>query len=312
VLDFWRRRALKIYPNHLATTLAALALLAWAGPLLPGGAWHSGIIPNLLLLHAWSPDPYTFISLNGVSWSLACEAFFYLAFPAWLGLLRRVPAERLGGLAIGLILLVAGVPWLASALPGQPLLPWKAVPALPYWFVYIFPPVRALEFLLGMAAARLALAGRWPGLSLGAAGLLFLGSYVLASAIPGLHGFAAVTLAPVALLIAAGARTDALRRPSVLRAPLWVRLGELSFAFYLVHRLVLMYGHRILGGTVRWPAFAAAGLVLAGLGLSLGLAVLLHEGVERRASPDRSRTGPNFNRGAGLPLLPAPTEEPNS
>ena len=48
---------------------------------IAAGAWPL----CLLLVQAWVPDPPTILALNPVSWSLACEAFFYLVTPTLIG-----------------------------------------------------------------------------------------------------------------------------------------------------------------------------------------------------------------------------------
>ncbi|NEY35257.1 acyltransferase family protein, partial [Streptomyces sp. PRKS01-65] len=278
---FWRRRLVKIYPNHLVTLLAALLLINWAGPLLPGGEKTSGLLPNLLLIHTWFPDPYTFISLNGVSWSLSCEVLFYLSFPLWAALIRRVRPERLWWGAGAAALAVILAPAVATALPEHPLLPWQPLPEYQYWFVYLFPPVRMLEFVLGIFLARIVQEGRWIGLRVPVAAALFVAGYALALQVPVLYGYAAATVVPVALLIPAAATADIDGTRSLLRGRTLVWLGEVSFAFYLVHRLVLMYGHRALGEGRTWPAAEAVALLALALAVALALAAALYHGVER-------------------------------
>jgi peptidoglycan/LPS O-acetylase OafA/YrhL len=55
---------------------------------------------NLFLLHAWSPSLATEVSVNPVAWSLSVEALFYLSFPLWINLIRRIRPERLWTYAI--------------------------------------------------------------------------------------------------------------------------------------------------------------------------------------------------------------------
>ncbi|MDX6353248.1 MAG: hypothetical protein QOF98_151, partial [Streptomyces sp.] len=64
---FWRRRLVKIFPNHLVTW--ALAMILFAGAYTPVGSW----LPNLFLVHSFISDPRTFSGVNPPSWSLCCE-----------------------------------------------------------------------------------------------------------------------------------------------------------------------------------------------------------------------------------------------
>ncbi len=72
---FWRRRAAKIYPNHVVMWLVTIVLMLWAGQTVAAYA----AIPNLLLVHSWFPQFEIFSSVNGPSWSLCCEVLFHLA-----------------------------------------------------------------------------------------------------------------------------------------------------------------------------------------------------------------------------------------
>ncbi|MFF4529049.1 acyltransferase family protein [Streptomyces sp. NPDC001407] len=277
---FWRRRACKVYPNHLVTAAAAVLLITWHGGTVSAGQ----LLPNLALLHTWLPIGPVLNGVNTVSWSLCCEAFFYLSFPLLLRALRAVPERRLWWCAGALVAMVWCVPLVARLLPGEPALS----PRMPYsevqlWFVYFFPVTRCLEFLLGMVLALLVAHGRFPRVPLPAAGALVAGAYVAALYTPGQYGTVAVCVAPLALLIASGAVADARAHPSVLRRPVMVWLGEVSFALYMVHQLLIDEVARRLGIDVAHSlnSWSAAALSLPVLGGALTLAWLLHRGVEQ-------------------------------
>nr|WP_202523387.1 acyltransferase [Kitasatospora sp. SID7827] len=323
---FWRRRFFKIYPSHLLTALAALALMARAGQPRPG------VLRNLLLVQTWTPDVDVILGVNPVSWSLACEALFYLAFPALLPAVRRIRPARLWPCAGALTAAVLCVPPLAGALlPATPHMTWLPVSEQHYWFVFAFPPVRALEFVLGMVMARIVATGRWKGPGTPTATLALAGAYALALRAPFDYGLAAVTLVPVTWLITAAAAADT-RTPATpatpttpttplagrrragprarpLRAPLMLRLGELSFAFYLTHRLVQVYGHRALGEGRAWSTPAAAALLAASAALTLLLAWILHTAFERplmRRFATPRHTPPDTPVPPPAPAVPVP------
>ncbi|BAJ25941.1 MULTISPECIES: acyltransferase [Kitasatospora] len=292
---FRRRRIARIHPAHLVTTLTAMALLVAGGT---GLTWAE-VVPNLLLAQAWFPQPEIFVSGNPVSWSLSCELLFYLSFPPMWRALCRIRAGRLWWWAGALAAAVVCVPPLAGhLLPGGPVLtmPDGTVTLHQYWFVYVLPPVRALEFVLGAVMARVVREGKWIGLRPLPATALAAAGYAAATRVPYLYGLAAATVVPIALLVAALAHADRTGRRGWLAARPVVRLGELSFALYLVHRLVLGYGHRALGADRGWSTPVAALLVLAALAVSLALAWLLHTLVEipalRRWARPRPRPAP--------------------
>ncbi|QQQ80565.1 acyltransferase [Saccharothrix sp. 6-C] len=277
---FWRRRLVKIYPNHVVTWAAAVVLMLAFGPAF---GWHQAV-PNLLLVHTWVPVRDVFSSMNNVSWSLACEVLFYLSFPVLLPLVKRIRPERLRGAAVAVavaVLLV--VPVAGALLPSSPSVPWDPGTSMAsFWFLYVFPPVRALEFVLGMLVARLVLTRRWVDIGLGPATALVAAGYVVALVAPTPYQFAAATAVPLALLIGTGASADISGRRSPLRGRVAQWLGETSFAFYMVHWLVLSYGHRLLGGG-SWSTPVAVLVVLGLLAVSLALAGALHAIVERPA-----------------------------
>ncbi|MEU0092341.1 acyltransferase [Kribbella sp. NPDC006257] len=75
-LPFYRRRLLKIFPNHLV--MFAAAMLLFAGATTRPGAW----IPNIFLLHSMFPQGDVYVSVNPPSWTLCSELLFYLSFPS--------------------------------------------------------------------------------------------------------------------------------------------------------------------------------------------------------------------------------------
>ncbi|WP_394847100.1 acyltransferase [Pendulispora brunnea] len=277
IFVFWWRRLLKIYPNHIATWLVAM--------LFVGGSAAAPVtwMANLLLLHAWVPRYESFLSINIPSWSLCSEAFFYFLFPFLLPLVKKIPENRLW---LGLFAMGAAVFAIAvigsHCLPVNPPLP-EASPAgvWQFWFVYFLPVTRTLEFVMGIVVARIVMSGRWIRLGLRGAALLAGASYVVASLSPWLYSLAAVTVIPLSLLIAAAATADIERRTAFLSHPFIVRLGELSFAFYMVHGLVLTGVRMLLGRDAYFGAAANVAIIGAELVASLFGAWLLHSLVER-------------------------------
>ncbi|RAX03063.1 MULTISPECIES: acyltransferase family protein [unclassified Photorhabdus] len=283
LINFWIRRVMKIYPNHLVTLLLALLLIMWSGPLLPGGETTSGLIPNILLVHTWFPDPYVFISLNGVSWSLSCEMLFYLTFPFWYKLIKKLQNNNLWWVAIFVILLIMAIPLIANLLPKTQLLPWRNAPIYSYWFTYLFPLTRMLEFILGILLSQLVKNGDWVWHEKTYTIILFLIGYSVSLYMPELYRYAATTIVPIAILIASFAVADLRGKNTLLKCKIMILLGEMSFAFYLVHRLVLMYGHKFLGEKRSFDTVESILLLLIAALISLILASLLYYFIEKPA-----------------------------
>lgn len=170
------------------------------------------------------------------------------------------------------------------------------------WFVYQFPLVRCLEFIVGILFARIVISGRWVRLGLGPAALIVLAVYVPSLWMPQLWTFAAPYSFPLGLLVSAVATSDIAGRRTVLtRRPL-VWLGEISYAFFLIHLNVLNSAQAAFKGewmgygeydATSWSTPVAVLFLLGCLAVSVFLAWLLYRYVEmpimRRWSRPRSR-----------------------
>jgi peptidoglycan/LPS O-acetylase OafA/YrhL len=239
-LLFWRRRIVKVFPNHLVTLAATVALMAFAGVAVT----VANTVPSIFLVQTWIPVEDV-IHINGgntPAWTLACEAFFYAMFPLLVLAIRKIRAERLW-LWVGiLVLAVVAVPFLGYQLPDQPIMQWDPIPWWPYWFTYHFPVTRVLEFALGIVMAQIVIKGKWINLKLLPATGLVLVAFILSATLPGEFGRVAPAPLPMALFITAVAMTDMAGRRTVFSGRSMVWLGEISFALYLVHFPVVNYG----------------------------------------------------------------------
>ena len=100
---FVRKRIARLYPLHFATLLfyVIIGALIATGRIAPESAEKYNareLVPNLLMIHAWSPSGV--ISYNYVSWSISAEFFVYLCFPLILFAVTR-------GFGSGLLVCVA-------------------------------------------------------------------------------------------------------------------------------------------------------------------------------------------------------------
>lgn len=308
---FWRRRFAKILPNHFATWALVVLLMVTTGiaaspfETVPHLDDLDGWLPSvasLFLLQAWLPEVSYSVAGNPVSWTLACEMLFYLSFPWLMRALSRIRPERLWGWALATVALIVTLPAVVRALlPGKPLLPWDpAVSSWHHFAISFFPPVRLLEFALGILMALIVLGGKWIRLGVAPASLLLLAGYVTALYVPLEYGLVAATALPLALLIPAAATADAEGRTGFLGGRIMVWTGEVSFAFYMVHIAVIAYGHQLIGGRERtWPVAAGFALMAAFCLSALVLAWVLYRTVEvpamrrfgRSRVPSPSRAG---------------------
>jgi peptidoglycan/LPS O-acetylase OafA/YrhL len=264
VTSFWRRRFARIYPVHLVTvTLALLMAYTMAPKMKPTGAEAAA---NLLLVHSWVHAWWQ--TLDPVSWSLACEAFFYALFPALAWGLRKLPARALVALTVACVVVDLALPWVNTHYNMG-------------WDIYAYPLARVPEFILGAASARLVMLGRWRGPRLEASLAITIIGYFLAPQLGNGSQHVAGTITGFALLIPAAACADLKGEPSMWRHPVLVRLGELSFAFYMIHLLVLRAGEHLFAAYPHLPALEALAAAGVAFTISLALAWVLYEGVER-------------------------------
>ncbi|MET9817861.1 MULTISPECIES: acyltransferase [unclassified Streptomyces] len=304
VTGFWRRRLLKIFPNHIA--MWALAMLLFAGAATPLTAW----LPNLFLVHSWFPQHDIYISVNAPSWSLCSELLFYLLFPFLIGPVRRIRTERLwvwaAAMVAGMVALEIAVDLLVPAQPRTP--EGFPISSLQFWLGYNFPPGRLFEFVLGMLLARLVLAGRFPRVPLAGALALAVGGYALALNVPFLYGFTVATIVPVGVLVCAMATADIRGERTLLSGRVMRWLGEVSFGFYLAQYVVLYYGrtyvlhdrtYGLVGGVLELLV-----LLLVTLALGWLLMVCVERPVMRRWARPRERTP----RGPAEAVVVAPAQ----
>ncbi len=272
---FWRRRAARIVPSHLLTWLLATPVV-----FLSFGAWPTAaaLVATAALVQAWIPDSAVFFGVNGVAWSLSCEALFYLLFPALVRWLRRLSSRGrlLGGAAC--LLTSASLQLGVWACVGGRI---TEAGDWPFWLVSVLPLARLPEFVLGMLAAAQLDSTTLPRLSLRVVAGSTLGVAYLAGTFPSVVVAGWLTAVPFVLLILAAAQADLdpARTPRPRLARTWlVCLGEWSFAFYLTHQLVIRVVEHY------WHRSSSAGplgaeITLAFLGALVSSAVL-HRGVE--------------------------------
>ncbi|GLU50341.1 acyltransferase family protein [Nocardiopsis ansamitocini] len=307
---FWRRRVVKIFPNHILTWALTLALLGIVfGPLpMLGPPPDAGpALANLALVQTWIPVPSYLLSVNGISWSVSCELFFYLLFPLLIGPLRRIAANRLwwcfGATAAAIALLPALIDAAISA-PAWPL--WPPFSFTETWLVYFFPVVRMPEFLLGVLLALIVQADRWPPVRMSwvaGATVLF---WLITLALPPIYGRSGFLAIPLALLIPVLATRDLRGETGWLQNRTVVALGEASYAMYLLHYPVMAVTRHLLGpdryfGVVEGTLVIVAMFVICQL-LAIALFRCVEDPLVRRFSrPARGRAPRGPEQAEGPP-----------
>lgn len=139
--DFWVARVARVYPLYLLGLLIAIPPLVSTviNKSTSLGELGQSLILAPLMMQAWSPTAA--LTWNAPAWSLSAEAFFYLLFPFVLPAVARMRRSAL----VAVMVSAAGVA-LAVAVAQAMLFPdlmWET-------YVITAPPVRALEFVVGV------------------------------------------------------------------------------------------------------------------------------------------------------------------
>lgn len=220
---YYRKRFARIVPAYV---VACVAVIMWR-------TLRSGFEPTdlaaLTLLQAWVPDPSIYFAAQAIFWSLSCETFFYLAFPAIRQVTRRLRSRGLtvvGVCATMVSLTLGAIGTQLSASAAQ-------------WVTGIFPPARIPEFIIGAVLGTLMSRGWRPRLSLWWVTPLAVVAVAVAAFAPLALARYTVTLIPFILLVASLASSDLTGKPSIFRGRILVTLGAWSYCIYLVHGLCL-------------------------------------------------------------------------
>jgi peptidoglycan/LPS O-acetylase OafA/YrhL len=256
LIDFWRKRAIRLVPALLPMILVTLLIAPRFMPQYAATVWRDALFTityTMNLAEAAKPWDNPFMH----TWSLAAEAQFYLVWPFVLPvILRRQNA------GLWLLALWIGMTGLQAVLGATA--PFES---------YYFPHFGGL--LLGAAVAFLPVANRWLG-------IVGFGMVVLAltnSAQPEV-----IAEVGAALIISACRAPCALR--SLLEWPPLVKLGLISYGVYLWHFPI----HCAVEHTVWWFRGAVAlwgGIVMGSLSY-----VAVERPVSRWLRPAAASAGP--------------------
>ncbi|MCM1092795.1 MAG: acyltransferase [Lachnospiraceae bacterium] len=228
--DYMLRRMKRVYPVHLLALLLAFVCVPWCFDML-------NTVLSLLLLQSWVPWKDVYFGANAVSWFLSDLVLCYIAFP-WLK--RGVFGMR------GMVLLAAVMAVAALYVMVVPMVPADRV----NWLLYVFPPLRMIDFCLGICTARLFMWIHSKGAAMSAvcataveisAIALLCAAFAVYRYVPEGYATASLFWLPCAGVILAFAVGDFSSGVAgrILRWRVLLWLGAISFEFYLVHVSVI-------------------------------------------------------------------------
>jgi peptidoglycan/LPS O-acetylase OafA/YrhL len=234
---FWAARIARIWPLY---ALALLGIVAFKWHVEGGfGNRIASLIASATMLQAWTPD--LIFGWNTPGWSLSVELFFYLAFPFVALPIARMKTQR-ALFGTGLALWLLGIALVL--LHGRYGLDWRMQSIDDLLAVVEYNPLaRMPEFAIGVVVGRLfALQPAW--LTARTAGWLVvggIGASVAAVCVPDvpriwLHQG---LLAPAFGALILGLTVPKTRAVGLLSHPWLVRLGDASFAVYILQEPVM-------------------------------------------------------------------------
>ena len=288
---FYLRRFARIWPLHIATLLLTLFFVMGTQAFFNRPNAIGKIAINSLLLQSWIPNYDWIYSLNGPSWSLAVEAFFYVVFPfLLLGGAKRFIGKYILitiGTMIGLLAINHFAPRSDS---------WIQMNSI----IHANPLMRLFEFATGIGCGFLFLRN---SSTVGRSSSFGKDSTVEILVLTALLGFFATAnligmyspemqnrlplaiwywfrfcgAAPVfAIVVYVFASSKGLVS-NLLSNRIMIYLGEISYSFYMVHMGVMLILKRMewLNG-----AWVEAGVVASCFCLSLILSSILYQLIE--------------------------------
>lgn len=269
--NFWVGRFARIYPIHLLTLLLAIPL-SFNTDIV---SWINKLLLNLLLMQSFIPSDGYYLTFNAVSWSMSTEFFFYMCFPVLILLLTRkklrlfiIPVYVVG-VSVGLLL---------------------TKDALHHAIFYVNPVVRAGDFVIGMLLYSLYAKRKdieylnnrqFANVAEVVTIALLAGFMYFHQHVPIGFRYSLYYLLPMSLLVyvfsySRGFISD------VISKRVFVYLGGLSFAFYMVHVLVIRYYTLLQSKIPALPIDYVAAIIL--YFVTLLLAAIVHRYYEMPAN----------------------------
>ncbi|MDQ0194432.1 acyltransferase family protein [Paenibacillus wynnii] len=250
VKHFYKARFAKIYPMHFLTFLLAIPWVLMN--LNPDGLYIFIAGMDLLLLQSYVPISDVYFSFNNVSWTLSAEVFFYAIFPFILYLFGNKIIKNMKKTSAILIF-----SWILL-FSLQLLLPQEKENTLFVWLLNIFPAMRSFEFIIGIVLGLLflKLSKKNSIFTFKVANILEIGCLAVLAVLlfiskslplPNLKG---LYFTPIWTLIIFVFAYNKGVISKIISHKYFVYLGQISFSFYMIHLLVLLYMRNVTTGPV--------------------------------------------------------------
>ena len=228
------RKAKKVYPLHICTFFISVPLCL---DLFRGGEWYKGFIKallNIFSVNIWVPVKDYYYVFNTVSWYLGLVFFFVIITPCLMAFINKLDKKQV------IILLICII-----VLEGL----WSVIfrnSSWGQWLVYICPPIRCLDFFVGMLVWKLCNEERKMKKET-VSFLLLLELIVISwalycSCFSNSIFFVVVWIIPSVVLLAILKTGNHCKIVKILfENRIIVFVGNISFELFLIHQLVIRY-----------------------------------------------------------------------
>lgn len=232
VLQFYKARIARIYPLHLLTFIIAAILLE---PFCFNFEYSVKFISNLTLTQSFLPFREIYFAFNVPGWSISDEMFFYFLFPFII-----YPAYKKQNifhiLLFSVLMILFFLTFIIKKETSQ------------HALFYINPVTRLADFCIGICLYNFCVRVsarrketlkniKWGGVEIMAVAF-FICFYLLSYYIPQVYRYSFWYWIPVSLLITVFYLSRNGFCSKILSNKYFVALGEISFGFYLLHRLI--------------------------------------------------------------------------
>ena len=232
-IQYIKKRGIKFYPLHWLCLFAVMPIMVFSFNIkqLPV------LFANAILIQSWIPIQKVYFSFNWVSWYLADTMFFAVMFPL---VFKFIASASNKGRVLFAVILAAIYAVVAVFLPKE----------LYHAILYISPYMRLFDFIFGIYLALVYLSlkeqpTKWMNKSFTGqilTVLLILALVVESCLLPeNATWFAPVYWLFVGALILTVSLTGRSGGGVLLENKYLFRLGEMSFLFFMIHKIVLRY-----------------------------------------------------------------------
>lgn len=235
IIVFYHARIARIFPLHILTFIVSLPL-SYNMFIESKGLWLARAVTNLSLIQSYIPLKKIYFSFNLPSWSISDEMFFYLTFPFLILLIPKIRNHK----TFLMVVIFAVIPLLTLVIPKN----------YYHQIFYINPFIRIFDFIIGIMIfniyknfQRKKVTLRYDFLEISAITLLLV-FFIFHLWIPQVARYSFYYWLPMSYLIFSFSFQKG-NVSKLLSKKIFIHLGEISFAFYMFHFLILNYFIRL-------------------------------------------------------------------